>query len=82
LFLTAIAFLIGLSLLSSILVLAAVIRSGQVDRMAEESRRAARRSGDTFSAEAEDAQADTPPAPDWTPADRVASYHWSFHDRT
>lgn len=81
LFLTAIACLIGLSFLSSILVLAAVIRSGQVDQMEADSRRAALRSGEAVMTEPGLADAHLLPEPDWTPAERVASSSFSLHDR-
>gem|GEM_PF-6345267 len=84
-FLTAIAFLIGLSLLSSILVLAAVIRSGQVDRMTENSRRGpARQPSPDRELDSADAglHLDVERKPDWTPTGSVASYPFSLHDRT
>ncbi len=80
-FLTAIILLLGLSFLSSILVLAAVIRSGQVDQMAENRRRAASRASDALTAEPGAVDADLCSEPDWAPAGRVASYPLSLHDR-
>ena len=80
-FLTAIVFLIGLSLLSSILVLAAVIRSGQVDRMTENSRRGPAHQPSPDS-ELDSADAGLYLDSDWTPTESVASYPFSLHDRT
>jgi hypothetical protein len=82
LFLTALAFLIGLSFLSSILVLAAVIRSGQVEQMAEERRRAALHADDIAANESDAENTALHPELDWTPTGRVASYPFSLSDRT
>ena len=80
-FLIAIAFLIGLSFLSSILVLAAVIRSGQVDQMEADSRRAASHADEAVAPEPGLTDAHLLPEPDWASAERVASSPFSRHDR-